>query len=79
MRRNRGPVAGHPFAAGEGGMEWYGRGQVGSIKNGRPRYRGRGQTENDLAPGRAGTLGCSRRSVQATDVAVAKAVLDQRE
>ncbi len=27
-----GPVAGHPFAAGVGGMEWYGRSQAGPIR-----------------------------------------------
>ena len=27
------PVAGHPFAAGVGGMEWYGRSQAGSIRS----------------------------------------------
>ena len=28
-----GPVAGHPLAAGVGGMEWYGRSQAESIRN----------------------------------------------
>jgi hypothetical protein len=59
-----GPVAGHPFAAGVGGMECYGRSQAGSIKIDRPR-RGGGQTQSDLAPGCAGlgphTVGARQR------------------
>jgi hypothetical protein len=58
-----GPVAGHPFAAGVGGMEWYGRSQAGSIKRARPR-RGGGQTESDLAPGCAGTGAHAARARQ---------------
>ena len=42
------PVAGHPFAAGEGGMEWYGCSQAGSIRY-VDRATGGGQTCNDLA------------------------------
>src|SRR5436305_3981215 len=61
-------------------MKCYGRGQAGSIRETRPRRRG--QTASDLAPGRAGSGGCSccRRLLgQAADVAVAQAVVDEGE
>jgi hypothetical protein len=70
------PVAGHPFAAGGGGMEWYGRSQAGSIKKidragwGSDTERPRAWLHRDLV---------SRCSGQATDVAVAQPVVDQRE
>lgn len=56
-------------------MECYGCSQAGSIK--KLDRAGWGQTQNDLAPGWAGTG--SRRSGQATDVPVAKPVEDQGE
>jgi len=63
------PVAGHPFAAGEGGMEWYGRSQAGSIRY-VDRAAGGGQTCNDLASWPRRREG-SHWSGQATDVPVA--------
>jgi energy-coupling factor transporter ATP-binding protein EcfA2 len=49
------PVAGHPFATGVGGMELYGRSQVGINQCGRPRHGWGVRQQATSRPGCAGT------------------------